>query len=98
MLLGQMGVADVVSPVVLSVVHGRCKPHPSIYLHALAEAGVEAQNTLFVGDTVLPDHTAPTRLGIRSVLVGRHPDVPTDESVDHILDLESIVLGSPRTS
>lgn len=63
---------------------GARKPHPRIYAEALAVAGVEPGEALFVGDTWGPDVAGPLAAGIRAVYLrreGHWPDgtCPHDE-------------------
>ena len=65
--------------------HGYLKPHPSIFEAALSLAGVEAAESLMVGDSVAHDIEGARRAGIRSVLVHR-----SDEPVTAPLDVPVI--------
>lgn len=91
-MLAAMGLPDL--PVVLSVDHGRCKPHPSIYLEALSLLGVEPDGTVFVGDNHEADYVGPQALGIRSYLIDpdRRHDIVEDRRLRTVLDIESILL------
>jgi putative hydrolase of the HAD superfamily len=44
------------------------KPHPRIYTHALEQLGVEASQSVFVGDRLREDIQGPKSLGMRAVL------------------------------
>jgi HAD superfamily hydrolase (TIGR01509 family) len=60
------------------------KPHPAIYAFALAEAGVRAEEAVFIGDRVIEDVRAPKRLGMRAILIDRGSclaDVPEADAV-----------------
>jgi putative hydrolase of the HAD superfamily len=50
------------------------KPHPSIFEAALTLAGVEARDSLMVGDSVAHDIDGARRVGMRGVLVHRSDD------------------------
>jgi putative hydrolase of the HAD superfamily len=50
------------------------KPHPSIFEAALALAGVEARESVMVGDSLTHDIDGARRVGMRGVLVHRSTD------------------------
>jgi len=54
--------------------HGYMKPHPSIFRAAMTLAGVEAQESMMVGDSVSHDIDGAKRVGMRGVLVHRSDD------------------------
>lgn len=56
-------------PVVLSVDHGRRKPHPSIYARALQALGRTAEEVVFVGDSFEADYLGPRSAGMRALLI-----------------------------
>jgi len=62
-----------------STMHGRIKPHPSIFESALFELGVDASEAVMVGDSVEDDIAGARALGMRAILVDRdgiHQDEP----------------------
>jgi HAD superfamily hydrolase (TIGR01662 family) len=68
---------------VSSAAHGFMKPHPSIFQTALEQAGVTAEESMMVGDSLLHDVLGARRMGMRAVLLSRGgtpfgcpPDVP----------------------
>jgi HAD superfamily hydrolase (TIGR01549 family) len=68
--------------------HGRTKPHPSIFLEALARLDVAPRDAAMVGDSPEDDIAGARLLGIRAILVdreGRFPDEP--ERIDTLLAL-----------
>jgi putative hydrolase of the HAD superfamily len=65
---GLEGMADVV---VTSAQAGARKPHPRIFAHTLGRCGVEADQALFVGDTVYADVEGPLAYGMQAVHVWR---------------------------
>lgn len=91
-MLAAMGVADP-AVVVLSVEHGWCKPHPSIYTAALDQAGIGPDRTVFVGDNNEADYAGPESLGIRSYLIDpdRRHDIPPDRRLWSIVDIEAVL-------
>ena len=79
-----------------SRVHGKTKPHPSIFLAVLERLGVEAEAAAMVGDSVEDDIEGAHELGMRTVLIdreGRYADVD-----GRITDLRALpaALGLPR--
>ena len=67
----ESGLTDAIDAQVSSAWIGARKPHPRIYAAALAEAGVAAGETLFVGDTWGPDVEGPLAAGFRPVYLRR---------------------------
>jgi len=68
------------------------KPHPEIFRQALARAGVEASEALFVGDTYSTDVGGAGLAGIRGVLIDRvgaypHADCPRVRSLEGLIEL-----------
>jgi HAD superfamily hydrolase (TIGR01509 family) len=64
--LAQFGVAERLDFAVFSSEIGRRKPHPAIFERALAELGVEAGATLFVGDSLACDVAGAHALGMHT--------------------------------
>lgn len=67
-----------VDAIVGSRVHGFVKPHPTIFQAALEQLGVDAADTVMVGDSLEEDVEGARALGMRAILVdreGRHPNV-----------------------
>jgi HAD superfamily hydrolase (TIGR01662 family) len=60
-----------ITAAVSSSEHGYMKPHPSIFEAALTLAGVEAHESLMVGDSIAHDIDGARRVGMRGVLVHR---------------------------
>lgn len=89
-LLGGMGLSGL-DEVVLSIDHGRCKPHPSIYRAALSRLAVGTEDAVFVGDSFEADYVGPTELGITSYLIdpGQRHDLPPDRRLRTVLDIEA---------
>lgn len=62
---------DAVDAMVSSAWVGARKPHPRIYAAALARAGVEESEVLFVGDTWGPDVEGPLAVGFQPLYLRR---------------------------
>ena len=54
-----------------SWMHGRIKPHPSIFEAALAALGVDVDEAVMVGDSYRDDIAGARALGMRAILVDR---------------------------
>ena len=65
--------------------HGYLKPHPSIFEAALELAGVEAAESMMVGDSFMHDIEGARRVGMRGVLVHRAGEPPA-----HVADVPVI--------
>lgn len=63
-----------ITAAVSSSEHGYMKPHPSIFEAALSLAGVEAAESLMVGDSLTHDIDGARGVGMRGVLVHRSDD------------------------
>jgi putative hydrolase of the HAD superfamily len=60
-----------ISATVSSSEHGFMKPHPSIFRAALELAGVEAHESVMVGDSVKHDIEGALKAGMRAILLHR---------------------------
>ncbi len=75
-----------------SAEHGYMKPHPSIFGAALQRAGVQAGESLMVGDSVKHDVEGALKAGMRAVLLrrlgeappGLPPNVPMIRTLAHL--------------
>jgi putative hydrolase of the HAD superfamily len=63
-----------ITAAVSSSEHGYMKPHPSIFEAAMTLAGVEASESMMVGDSLSHDIDGARRVGMRGVLVHRSDD------------------------
>lgn len=68
--LDRLGLAETFDRIVFSCDSGARKPAPSLYLGALEALGLEADETLMVGDSLANDVRAPEAIGVRGLLVG----------------------------
>lgn len=96
-LLERFGLGDSVDEVVLSADVGVRKPNATIYERALAAVGVEANDAVFVGDSLEADYRGPLAAGIgRAFLIDaagghsgeRSEAVPDGHRLASVLDLE----------
>ena len=80
-----------ITAAVSSSEHGYLKPHPSIFEAALTLAGVDAAESVMVGDSLTHDIEGARRVGMRGVLVHRAPTPPAaDAGVPVIRDLSEL--------
>lgn len=69
-------------------VHYRGKPDPAMLNLAMQDSGINAANTIMVGDTV-NDMGAGKSAGVRSILIAHHGAEPTERALilaDHTVD------------
>jgi putative hydrolase of the HAD superfamily len=62
--------------VVASAVIGSSKPHREIFLYALGRAGVQADETVYVGDSYLADVLGSRSAGLHPILIDREGTAP----------------------
>jgi putative hydrolase of the HAD superfamily len=65
--------------------HGKTKPHPAIFLSALGELGIRAEEAAMVGDSPEDDIAGARALGMQAFLVDREGRFP--EAVGRLSDL-----------
>jgi len=84
-----------VDAVVSSGVHGKTKPHPTIFRAALERLGVEPADAVMIGDSVEDDVEGARAVGIHALLLDRENRYPEIE--DKLTDLRSLpaALGLP---
>jgi putative hydrolase of the HAD superfamily len=84
--------------------HGFLKPHPSIFEAALRLVGVDAAESVMVGDSLPHDIEGARRVGMRGVLVRRtepgvscHPDADDVTVIQSLIELPRLLSDEPRT-
>jgi HAD superfamily hydrolase (TIGR01509 family) len=82
--LVRLGLDKYFDATIFSCDAGVCKPEPRLYLDLCSHLGVEAEATLFVGDSPHHDVLAPRALGLKALQVS---DVSTRETVARLGDL-----------
>ncbi len=78
--------------VLTSHVHGKTKPHDSIFRALLDKLGVAPEEAVMVGDTVEDDIEGARAVGMRAVLLdreGRYPEV--EGRLDDLRELPSVL-------
>ncbi|MCB1693911.1 MAG: HAD family hydrolase, partial [Pseudomonadales bacterium] len=88
-LVAAMGGPALFEVIVTSVEHGRPKPHPDIFHHALSAMGTTPSETVYVGDSFDADYRGATGVGMGCYLIGRHARVPVRRQVPSVFDLPS---------
>jgi HAD superfamily hydrolase (TIGR01549 family) len=81
------GIGERVDAVVFSAEVGRRKPAPELYRAALDALGVEASDSLYVGDRYAEDYEGPRRLGMRALLCTALARTPPPAGVPTIASL-----------
>jgi len=78
----EAGLTDALDVVVSSAWVGARKPHPRIYAHTLAEAGLEPESVVFAGDTWNADVEGPLEAGMTPIYLRRDGHWP-DSTCPH---------------
>jgi HAD superfamily hydrolase (TIGR01662 family) len=93
-----------IAAAISSAEHGYMKPHPSIFGTALNLAGVSAEESVMVGDSLTHDIAGAMSAGMRGVLVHRSDapidtpaDVPVIRSLSELPALIDGLEGRPAT-
>lgn len=89
-LLEEHGITDLFSTVILSASFGRRKPHPSLFLAAARQAGVQPHECAYVGDRPSRDVAGAREAGFGEVVIiradGSSPDAtPVLMQPDHVI-------------
>lgn len=74
-LLDALGYEGCFEFVINSAELGYKKPHPGIYAHALARAGADVTDVVFIGDNLGNDVLAPIALGMHALWLNRRVEV-----------------------
>jgi HAD superfamily hydrolase (TIGR01662 family) len=78
-MLAEEGLSDLMDTVILSSTHGRRKPHPSLFLQAARDLGVDPGQAAYVGDRPSRDVVGAREAGYREIVIiqlnGRDPEI-----------------------
>jgi len=87
----RMGVAGAFEGVITSVEHGRRKPHPEIFAHALVRLGTNPAASAYIGDSLVADYQGSRAAGMTAFLIdpAASAAVPADARLRNVLELES---------
>ncbi len=93
-LLPKLGIFDYFEFIIVSAIVGITKPHPKIFQIAIEEAGVPADQILYIGDNVVDDVEGANNVGIDAVLINRPGREPSTAPlmVDTLLEIEALVF------
>jgi putative hydrolase of the HAD superfamily len=93
--LFQMEVSQYFSAVVTSIQHGKKKPSPEIFAHALNISGGSRASSVYVGDSFEADYYGATNAGIDCLLIDplQRYDVPQSSRINSILDIRNFLLA-----
>jgi 2-haloalkanoic acid dehalogenase type II len=101
-MVDRLGLRAVTDAVTSSEQAGSCKPDPAIFHLALGKAGVDAEQALFVGDSLRHDVVGPADVGMLTAwLVTRPGADPGDVHPDHVIGelgdvLDIVGVGASR--
>ena len=92
-LLHAHDVSDHLEFVVASAAVGAAKPHPDIFHYALARAGLQADDVLYIGDSYISDVLGARTAGIAAVLIDREQRAPAVDCpvVTSLLDVLELI-------
>ena len=92
-LANRLGLDSYLDFTITSLELGTAKPHPPVFLAALAKARADPHEALHIGDQLISDVHGARRVGINPVLLDRdriHTDIrdcPRIESLSELPDL-----------
>ena len=91
--LRRMQIIEYFSLVVTSVEHGKRKPHPSIFQHALRTVGCESHNALYIGDTFTADYLGANGVGMRCLLIDprQKQNIRAEDRIADVLDMQRVL-------
>ena len=93
-LLPKLELFDYFNFVIVSAIVGVTKPHPRIFEIAIEEAGVPAEQILYVGDNYLDDVVGANNVGMDAVLInrpGRQPSL-APMMIDSLFEVEKLIF------
>jgi putative hydrolase of the HAD superfamily len=94
--LAAMGIAPHFETVITSVEVGWRKPHPRVYRTALDALSAEPEETVFIGDTRVPDYDGPRASGMRALLIdpSHQHDIAPGDRLRSVLDVPARLTGT----
>ncbi len=93
-LLPKLNILDYFDFVIVSAIVGVVKPDPRIFEIGIEEAGVPADQILYVGDNAVDDIQGANNCGIDAALInrpGREPSI-APVMIDSLLEVEKLVF------
>ena len=91
--LRRMQITEYFSLIVTSIEHGKRKPHPSIFQHALRTVGCESHNALYIGDTFTADYLGANGVGMRCLLIDprQKQNIRAEDRIADVLDIQRVL-------
>jgi HAD superfamily hydrolase (TIGR01549 family) len=86
-IIESLGLAGLFQITLLSAEFGVPKPHPQIFEEALSQMKVDADQSVYIGDSYEHDYRGATGVGIDCYLIGKHARVPKDHQLRNLSDL-----------
>ncbi len=68
-LLADNDITDLFSAIILSTIHGKRKPHPSLFLDCAKELGVQPKECAYVGDIISRDVVGGRQAGFAEITI-----------------------------
>lgn len=65
---------------------GLRKPHTGIFTQALRKLGTHPTESVYIGDSEIPDILGPQRLGMKTILIKRNPEPVLRSNPDAIIE------------
>ena len=92
-LLPKLELFDYFNFIIVSAIVEVTKPHPRIFEIAIEEAGVPADQILYVGDNYLDDIVGANNVGMDAVLINRPGRKPGTAAmvIDNLFDIEKLI-------
>lgn len=94
-ILRRCGLAELLDPIVISEELGVRKPHPEIFLHAVAALAMPRDDVLFVGDTPVDDVQGARGAGLDVAWVNRDGAPFPEELAPPTFEIETLVAVAP---
>ena len=100
--LRAVGLADLLSPIVVSADYGYRKPDPRLFAHALEALQLRPEQALYVGNDMYRDIFGAQQAGLRTVFFSTqygnkaHDDVTPDAIIDHFAALPDAIARLSR--
>lgn len=97
---GSLGIIDHFDDFIISSEAGYAKPDPEIYKLALQRNNLVPEECVFIGDNYLNDYVAPTKLGLKAILLNRENENQEHEvyKISNLNELLSILNNNGEQS
>ncbi|MFO7708016.1 MAG: HAD-IA family hydrolase [Desulfobacterales bacterium] len=81
-VLRDSNLIDYFDPIIISCEVGCSKPDPAIFRAAVAQAGVEPEACLYIGDNYYDDALGSRRVGMEALIINRYGKLGVEEITD----------------